>query len=196
MIFGSGRRRLSVDGGSLRAIARIVAITVLPAALLFRSRYRAYRRARAVLAVAMLASLPFVLLEGLLVADSSVSWIARAGAVASMAWVACAFFGFSGSGTTGFAALWAVFLLVGLPLEIGLRHFTLADPDSGYLTYPATAIGLTCAATLATIGLYQLLATIFGHEARRQSLQGARIEPDDGESTRNGSDSLPGTKRA
>jgi hypothetical protein len=53
---------------------------------------------------------------------------------------------------------------------VGLRHFTLADAATGYLTYPATAVGLVCAGIVASLGLFQLLAAAFAPEARRLSL--------------------------
>jgi hypothetical protein len=165
---------LVIDGSLPRGIARLSTLVLLPAALLFRSRYRAFRRARGVLAFALVASLPFLIMAGMLVADPAAPWVARAGAGASMAFILTSGFGFMGTSTTGWGAVWAVLLLVGIPLEVGLRHFVLADADSGVLTYPATAIGLVCAATLAALGVFQLLAALWAPEARRRSLREAR----------------------
>lgn len=161
---------LTVDGSLERGIARLVTVTVLPAALMFRARYTAFRRARVILAVALALALPFVVVEGLLVVDSSAPVIARGGAALSVALVALSLFGFMGQGTTGWAALWAALVLGGLPIPVGLRHFTLADDATGYLTYPATAVGLVCAGIVASLGLFQLLAAAFAPEARRLSL--------------------------
>ncbi len=161
---------IAVDGSLARMVARLVAMTALPAALLFRSRYRAYRRARAVLAVALVAALPFVALEIALGLDGTAPAVARAAAAASTAIVLTSLFGFMGQGTTGWSALWAVLILIVLPVEVSLRHFTLADLDTGYLTYPATAVGIVCTAALTSFGLYQLLATLFAPEARRLSM--------------------------
>lgn len=164
---------LTVDGSLARGIARLVTLTTLPAALLFRARYPAFVRARAILAVGLALALPFVVLEGLLIADGTAPTVARAGACLSIALVALGLFGFMGQGTTGGASLWAALLLGGLPLEYGLRQFTLADVTTGYLTYPATAVGLICAGIVASMGLFQLLATFLAPEARRLSLVGA-----------------------
>ena len=161
---------LTVDGSLERGVARMLTLTALPAALMFRARYTAFRRARVILAVALALALPFVILEAILVADGSAPVIARAGAALSVALVALSLFGFMGQGTTGWAALWATLVLGGLPIPVGLRHFTLADAATGYLTYPATAVGLVCAGIVASLGLFQLLAAAFAPEARRLSL--------------------------
>lgn len=171
---------LTVDGSLGRGLARLITLTTLPAALMFRARYTAYRRARVVLAVALALALPFVGSEILLVIDSTASTIARAGALSSVVFVLLSLFGFMGQGTTGWGALWAVLVLGGVPLEVALRHFTLADAATGQLTYPATAVGLACAATVSSLGLFQLLATFWAPEARRLSLIGARVGPDSG----------------
>lgn len=169
---------LTVDGSLIRGIARLVTLTTLPAALMFRARYTAFKQARIVLAVALGLALPFVVLEVLLLADSGAPLVARAGAALSIAFVACSLFGFMGQGTTGWGALWAALVLGGIPLEVALRHFTLADAATGHLTYPATAVGLVCAAVAASLGLFQLLATLWAPEARRLSLVGARLSSD------------------
>ena len=157
---------LTVDGSLERGVARMLTLTALPAALMFRARYTAFRRARVMLAL----PLPFVILDAILVADGSAPVIARAGAAPRVALVALSLFGFMGQGTTGWAALWATLVLGGLPIPVGLRHFTLADAATGYLTYPATAVGLVCAGIVASLGLFQLLAAAFAPEARRLSL--------------------------
>lgn len=164
---------LLIDGSLPRGVARVVTLAILPAALLFRSRYRAFPRARVVLAAALVISLPFVATAGLLVADPSAPWLARLGAGASIAWVLASCFGFMGHGTTGWGAVWAVLVLVGVPVEVALRQFFLADAATGFLTYPATAIGLVCASALASLGLFQLFASIWAPEARRRSPVGA-----------------------
>ena len=119
---------LTVDGSLERGVARLVTLTALPAALMFRARYTAFRRARVILAVALALALPFVVLEAILVADGSAPGDrpGRRGAERRPG-RACSLFGFMGQGTTGWAALWAALVLGGLPIPVGLRHFTLAD---------------------------------------------------------------------
>jgi len=169
---------LTVDGSLPRGVARLITLATLPAALMFRARYTAFKRARVVLAAAIALSVPFLALEVMLLTDDAAPFVARAGALLSILIVACSLFGFMGQGTTGWGALWAALVLGGVPVEVGLRHFTLADDATGQLTYPATAVGLICAAAIASLGLFQLLATFWAPEARRLSLVGARPSSD------------------
>lgn len=162
---------LAVDGGLLRDAMRLLAMTVLPAALMFRVRYRAYARARVVLTLALALAVPFVVLEVLLTANASAPIVARAAAAVNVGVVLCALFGFMGEGTTGAGSLWATLVLVCLPLEIALRELTpLADADTGFVTYPATAVAMLLAALLTSVGLFQVLAAALGPDARRQSM--------------------------
>jgi hypothetical protein len=175
---------LTVDGTALGSVPRLLTLTLLPAALLFRSRYRVYKRGLVLLALALILALPFVGLEVRLAVDTAAPWVARAGAGASIAFIACSMFGFSGQHTTGWSAFWAVLVLGGVAGELALRQLTLADAGSGTLTYPATAVGLVLAAILASLGCFQLLASIWGPDARRRSLSQAK--PDKEEPVRGG----------
>ncbi len=162
---------MSVDGGSWRVAARLLAMTALPAALLLRAHYRAYARARQILAVAMLLSVPFLASEVMLSLNASAPLILRIAATVNVAVVLCGLFGFMGESTTGASTLWALLVLAVLPVEVGLRELThLSDGATGYLTYPATAIGMLCVALLTSLGVFQLLAAGLAPEARRLSL--------------------------
>jgi hypothetical protein len=162
---------LEVDGGSARDVARLVALSALPAALLFRSSYRAYAKGRWVLAAALVCAAPFVMLEVVLALNASAPVVARAAAAVNIAIVLCSLLGFMGEGTAGGASIWAALILVCVPAEVAVRALTpLADADTGYLTYPATAGALTIVALLASLGLFQLLASVLGPDARRASM--------------------------
>lgn len=162
---------LTVDGGLLRHAARLLVVAVLPAALMLRARYRAYRRVRAVLAAALVLALPFVALEALLALDAGAATLPRVAAGVSIAAVCSALFGFMGEGTTGAGSVWAAVILLVLPAEVALRQLTpLADADSGTLTYAATAVAVLCAGLLASLGLFQLMAAVFAPGARRAAL--------------------------
>ncbi len=164
---------LEMDGGVLQDVARVVAVTLLPAALLFRARYRAYRRARVVLAVALLFSLPFVLLQGSLLLDADGPLLLRGAAAVTVVAVLTGLLGFMGEATTGGGSIWAALLLGVASIEIALRELSpLAGPDTGLCTYPATALGFFVAATLIGIGLFQLLAAGLAGDARRESGRG------------------------
>jgi hypothetical protein len=159
---------VAVDGGAFRDITRMVTLTTLPAALLFRVSYRAYGRARVILGIALLLSLPFLVGQILLAANSDVSVITRSAAGLTSAAVLCGLFGFMGSGTTGAGSVWAALVLLVLPAETAFRQLTpLAGPDTGVLLYPAAAVGMLAAGLAASIGLYQVLAAMFAADARK-----------------------------
>jgi hypothetical protein len=85
--------------------------------------------------------------------------------------VLTALFGFMGDGSTGAGSFWAALILACLSAEIALRELTpLADADTGFMTYPATATGMLLATLLTSLGLFQLLAAAFGRDARRVSM--------------------------
>lgn len=161
---------VAVDGGAARDITRMVTLTVLPAALFFRVSYRAYGRARLILLIALLLSLPFFVGQVLLATNADVSTITRSAAGVTAGAILCALFGFMGSGTTGAGSVWAALLLFVLPAETAFRQLTpLAGPDTGVLIYPAAAVGMLAAGLVASIGLYQVLAAMFAADARNVS---------------------------
>ncbi|MEZ4234375.1 MAG: hypothetical protein R3B89_34695, partial [Polyangiaceae bacterium] len=169
---------IALDGGLLRDLTRLITLTFLPAALLFRAHYRAYRRARYMLAVSLVLSLPFVGTEGLLALNDSAELVTRIAAGVNVLVVLCSLFGFTSSATSGGGSWWAMFVLFLVPVEIGLRQFTpLADAETGYLLYPATALGVQCASMLAALGLFQVVAARFGAHARDTSLPSPKATP-------------------
>lgn len=160
-----------VDGSGWRVAARLLAMTALPAALLFRAHYRAYGRARQILAAAMLLSIPFLASEVMLTLDSAAPMVLRIAATVNVAVVLCGLFGFMGVSTTGASTLWALLVLAVLPIEVGLRELThLADGATGFLTYPATAVGMLVCGLMTSLASFQLLSAALAPEARRLSL--------------------------
>lgn len=157
---------------------RFVALIALPGALLFRARYRAYRRARWVLVVALLASLPFALDRARAVADASLPIALRAGAAADVFIILSGLFGFMGEYTTGGSSVWAALVIFVLSGNVALRQLEPARfPDSALLSHAAVALAVACAATLVTIGLFHLLSARLARDARRRAkLQQAASE--------------------
>jgi hypothetical protein len=152
----------------LEDLARLLVFATLPAALLFRARYRAYRPARWVLAATLGLSLPFLALELRIALDSEASAVTRLVSGLSIAAVLSGLFGFMGAGTTGGGSVWAAVALAVLALEVAARDLT--TPLAGApLAHTVTAIGLCCAAILATLGGFQLLAAGLARDARRLS---------------------------
>lgn len=166
---------LVLDGGFGKDVTRIIALVVLPAALLFRSAYRAYRPGHWLLAAGLLAATPFVIGSVGLALDTTAPPIARWAAGVGAAVVAGACVGFAS--TPGLAGFWAVVVLASLPLEYGAKQLTLlATPDTGRLTYGVTAFALSATGILMSLGLFQLLAASMGADARAKV--GKLREPD------------------
>ncbi len=161
---GAGGELLRADGGAAWALSRLFAAVVLPAALLFRSRYRAYAGARVFLGTAIAISLPFG-------AHTSASLfgagdVATAGAAAVLLVLAGSLSGFMGSETTGAGAYLAPATVITLSLELALRslgHGSLLGAGTGSVAFGA-------AAGLASLGLFQILAWRFAADARRIDL--------------------------
>jgi len=169
---------LAWDGGVARDALRLVALSVLPPALLFRARYRIYAPARALVAIALLVALPYAGLEAALAVDAGAVPAVRAAAVASALAVASGALGFLPAAMSGAATISAATILWLLPLGIAARAL---GPLSGEapLAYPATAVAMLCAALPVCIGLHHVLSWIFGPAARRLALGAARQLPDE-----------------
>jgi hypothetical protein len=165
---GAGGELLRADGGAAWGLSRLLASVALPAALLFRSRYRAYAGARVFLGTALVISLPFG-------AHTSASLfgageVATAGAVAVLLVLAASLAGFMGSETTGAGAYLAPATVTTLSFELGLRSL-----GQGSLLGAGTgAIAFGGAAGLASLGLFQILAWRFAADARRIDLHSRR----------------------
>ncbi len=169
---------LAVDGGFALDVARLTVIVALPGALLFRSRYIAYSRARVVLAAAIAAALPFVVMEVVLALNASAPGVARIAAGVNVVVVLLALFGFLGDGA---GRLWSTLVLVCLSAEIGVRQLTpLADADTGWLTYPITAAGVLVTGVIGGWALFQLLAAALAPHARRASMSRPSQVSDEG----------------
>jgi hypothetical protein len=147
---------------------RLVTLAVLPGALLFRAKYRAYARARVVLTGALVAALPFVAARCLALAGPAADLADRAGAGVDIAVILAGLFGFMGADTTGGSSVWAALVLAVLPADVALRDLdTLAVGQ--WLAHVGASLGTICAATLAAIGEYHLLSCWFGGDARREA---------------------------
>lgn len=159
---------LAMDGGELRDGARLLTLTAVPAALMIRARYSSYAVTRWLLASALGISIPFLVLQGLLLADGTAPAVLRVAAAVILVVVACGALGFVTDLALGHHSPWAWLVLAVLPLDIGVRELTpLAGADTGVLTYPLTAAAMACVGLLTSLGLYQLWALAIGPRARR-----------------------------
>jgi hypothetical protein len=169
---------LAWDGAVGRDITRLMALSLLPPALIFRARYRVYGPGRVLVAAALLAAAPYAVLEVALAADPGAAPIVRVAAVAGVVAVVSGLLGFLGTATAGAASAGAAIVLWVLPLSIALRAWGPLASDAGALAYPATGVAMLCAALPVTLGLQQLLAWAFGPAARRQAKAAARWRPE------------------
>jgi hypothetical protein len=156
-------------GGVVWGLLRMSAATTLGAALLFRSRYRAYGGARRALAGAFLVAAPYVayLLWHLALSDLA---LARVGAGLALAAVLAALTGFMGAETTGAGAFIALSVVAMLSAELSLQ--ALAQPGAlassvQVLEVVSASLAFAVTAGIAALGCFQLLAWRFAADARR-----------------------------
>ncbi len=148
-------------------LTRLVVLATLPGALLFRARYRGYPRARMVLGLALFAATPFAVTRGLVAADSAATLVDRVAAGIDLAVILAGLFGFMGADTTGGGSVWACLVILFLSLDIFLRELGTPTSMGLWAEHAVTAVAAACAATLASVGGYQLLAARLAWDARR-----------------------------
>jgi len=156
---------MRADGGPAWGLARLLAAVALPAALLFRARYRAYAGARIFLGAALAVSLPFGV--------HTVFSLFEAGGAAQAAGSVVVIFilmgslaGFMGSETTGAGTYLAPATVIGLAVELSLRGIHHGPP----LGVATGAVAFGGASALAALGVFQILAWRFAADARRIDL--------------------------
>jgi len=165
---GQGPLAALVVDGEAQAGAGLVLASLVPAALFFRSQYRAFGAARLVLAVALAMSIPGVLalaLGGL--AEGAPALVRGLDALAILA-ILTSLAGFLGPETTGACTAWGILILA----SYGARVFAASWVEpiagrAGSLSLAlATALGDCCASGVVSVALYQLLAALFARRAR------------------------------
>jgi hypothetical protein len=160
-------------GGFAWGLCRVVAAIALPAALIFRSRYRAYTRARWILAAAFAASVPFLGYVTTLLVPFDHFGLAEAGAIAAIVAILASLAGFMGSETTGAGSYTSIGVVLGLAAQLALE--SLAQPDAlasaGSIADVAVSmLAFVAVSALTSLGLFQILAWRFAADARRINL--------------------------
>ncbi|MFO0588364.1 MAG: hypothetical protein U0441_12520 [Polyangiaceae bacterium] len=193
---GTGPAHGIATGGALWAIARTVAAAALPAALLFRARYRAFEGARLLLGLAFLAALPVAVHAVHILIDASTFGFTELGAVIGILLLTAGLPGFMGSETTAAGSFVAPVMIVAFGVQAGLARLgalvpgsiadvigvveTAAEDGADLLptapTIPLsttavwdaslTAVALVASAFLSALGLFQILAWKFAPVAR------------------------------
>ena len=171
-------------GGVGWSLSRLVPAIAVAAALIFRSRYRAYGGARIFLGAALLTAVPFVIHAVL--SFSSGFGPAQIGSLVALAAIAASLTGFMGSETTGAGPYLAWSIVIAFAAELAIR--ALWSP--GALQTPANIVDVSIAATafagaaiLTALGLFQIAASRFAADARRINLHppasGPEVRRDD-----------------
>lgn len=154
--------------GSFDSVKLVLAITLLPAALLFRSHYREYRWTRAVLAVALLAALPYLFTQVDTFADTTHAGVVRLGSLLAIVTTLLGATGFMPGETKAAGSLWAALTIAVLSASFALRALsTPPDLSPGPLAYLHGSVALMAAAATTAVGVYQLLAGFLAGDARR-----------------------------
>jgi hypothetical protein len=170
--------------------ARTVTAIGIPAALLFRARYRAFAGARIFLAVALLAALPFLVHVTLLMRGDF--GIAHAASIVALFAFLVSLSGFMGAETTGGGTLLAAFTIPCFSVELGLRAFASVPRTAGHaIEIGAFVAAFASASALAALGLFQIFAWRFAADARRIDIHSRPTESED-EPPRSGSDWMTG----
>jgi hypothetical protein len=165
-------------GGQGWGLLRTLTAIVLPGALLFRARYRAYAPARWILGIAVVLSLPFVTMSVLHAAQTQLG-LSQSGAVIAVVAVGASLLGFMGSETTGGGTATALGVVIALAIDLALRG--VGAPDAKLTLTSAASIVASSAvfagtSAMASLGLFQLLAWRLAADARRINLHAERKE--------------------
>jgi hypothetical protein len=157
---------------------RVLACVTLPAALLFRSYYRAYARGRVLLAIAIAVTLPFLIQSAYLTTQGPT--IARLGSALAVTAALSALVAFMPAPTTAMMA-WLGDALTGLlAVDLALREFYAPHPAGiGPFAYLLTAVAFFAAMIPLGLGLFQTLATVYTREARLVDVYRPSLPHDD-----------------
>jgi hypothetical protein len=180
--------------GFAQALAALALATLLPAALLFRARFRAFRPARIVLTAALLCALPAVVLAARSALDGSAPLPVRLADGALAAAALTGLLGYMGAETSAGCDRWAALILALASVRIAVRAPQLlaaiteqplpADANDGTWGYVIAAIGMLAATTIAAFGLFQILAIALGRRARTVDVHQIAAKPDREEAAR------------
>ena len=178
--YGQGPAIGIVTGGLAWSVCRLLVAAVLPAALLFRARYRAYAGARLILGAAFASALPYIgTAAGSFIQNDF--GIAQIGAVLAVVTIVASLSGFMGSNTTGAGSWMALSVIMGLTVELALQALGVAgaiDSAASIAQAVASALAFAGVAGVVALGLFQILAWRFAADARRIDLHAISKPPD------------------
>lgn len=194
-IAGTGPAQGIAEGGIVWSLARFAAVALLPAAVLFRARYRAFDGARLLLGLAFVAALPYAIHAVIFLLGPSFGF-AQIGAILVLLLLVAGLPGFMGSETTAAGSYVAPAMIAAFALQAGLQRLGALVPGSlsevfavvetiredgevshaipaasltagALLDAAVTAVALAASALLSALGLFQILAWKFAPAARK-----------------------------
>lgn len=169
-------------GGHGWGLMRTLAGMILPGALLFRARYRAYARARWILGAALASALPFVIYSAARIAqiDPNGFGFDQSGAVIAVVAVGASLLGFMGSETTGGGTATALGVILALAADLVLQALAVPGVASSVrevANVVASSAAFAGTSAMASLGLFQILAWRFAADARRINLHQIPKQP-------------------
>jgi hypothetical protein len=175
-VLDSGPAAGIAPDGALWGLLRMIAASLLPAALLFRAYYRAYPGARWILAAGFAAALPFLAYACVALASGDFG-LRHVSTVIAALCVVASLSGFMGAETTGAASYTALAVLLSLTFDIPARSLEGTSVEAVGLrevvAIGAPALAFATAAALWAVGLFQLMAWRFARDARRIDVRGS-----------------------
>jgi hypothetical protein len=159
------------------SMLHLLAVTSLPAALLFRERYRAYPGARYMLAIALGLSVPFVAYGAWLVATADLA--VQISAAVSLVAVAVTLLGFMGSNTAISGRYLSLLLIGAITAQLGteaLQRDWIPHFDLGLWWVLSALIAFAACAVMGALGSFQLLARSHWERAAQVNVQRAKTQ--------------------
>jgi hypothetical protein len=166
-IFGIGPLALMALAPSnpLAELFRVVTCVAIPAALLFRSHYRAYERGRMLLAIAFVLALPFFASSAMFAIEGPV--MAKVGAGLAVTGAMLGLVAFMSAPTTLMSAWCAQLLTALITADICLRQVYAPVPaGGGQYAYLLTGVAFFASVVPIGLGLFQTWAAVYAREAR------------------------------
>lgn len=164
-------------GAPSLSLPRLAPAIALSAAVVFRTRYRAYAGARVFLGIAIIVSLPFV---GLTALDFRGGFgVAQVGSLVALAAIAASLSGFMGAETTGPGPYAAHGVILAFAIELALHVLFSPDGERTTATLPdvvSASLAFAGACMLASFGVFQILAWRFAADARRIDLHSPKAD--------------------
>jgi hypothetical protein len=180
-VLGLGPASVTAYAVSEWGLLHLIAAAAVPAALVFRSRYRAYAGARAILAAALALALPLATYSALGIDDAPLGVQITCGV--TLLALGASLLGFMGSQTSVGGDYLAALLIVAVTAEIAalgaarLPGLVESGSAAEWVSMLGSAVSFGVAAALGAVGLFQVLAMRNWDRAREVNVHPKMSEP-------------------